>query len=341
MKNHRWPIITLLILAPATGELLSGSALPAEFFNPFTFLLLMALYGSGALLIREAARRWGQGWASILLLGLAYGIYEEGLVVRSFFDPTWSDLGVLAEYGRYLGVNWVWALELSIFHAVISIMIPIMLVEMLFPAHRDVPWLNRSGLILFALFLLSTLAMGPLLGMHASPLALAGSVMVIGLLLLLAHRWPARIRDGDGMRRGFVAGWFTFLGFMGAVGWLIAIFVLPGSGVPAPVDLFFGALWPPLIAGLVWVPGRRGWGDRQQWGLVAGILLLFIFLAFIAEADNAARSDNTAGMAFVGLAFLGFLTGLGVKIWRRQPAARQTVSKNDALSGVRLPKSLS
>ena len=134
MKNHRWPIITLLILAPATGELLSGSAPPAEFFNPFTFLLLTALYGSGALLIREAARRWVQGWASILLL--------------------------------------------------------------------------------------------------------------------------------------------------------------------------------------------------------------FIFLAFIAETENAARPDNTAGMALVGLAFLGFLIGLGVKIWRRQPAARQTVSKNDALSGVRLPKSL-
>ena len=37
MKNQHWPIRTLLILAPATGELLSGSAPPAEFFNPFTF----------------------------------------------------------------------------------------------------------------------------------------------------------------------------------------------------------------------------------------------------------------------------------------------------------------
>ncbi|MFV1859545.1 MAG: hypothetical protein ACC647_09370 [Anaerolineales bacterium] len=320
MKSHRRPIITLLILAPVTGELLSGSAPPSEFFNPFTFLPLIALYGSGALLTRELARRWGKGWASILLLGMAYGIYEEGIVVRSFFDPTWMDLGLLAEYGRYLGVNWVWALELTLFHAVVSIMIPIMLVEMLFPAHRNSPWLNRSGLIVYSLLLLSMMAMGPLFGMQASLPALSGSVLAIGLLLLLAYSWPVSMRDDKGQRRAFPAGCFVFMGFAGAAGWLITIFVLPELSVPALVDLFLGAFWPLLITVLVWILSRRGWRDRQQWGLVAGILLLFIFLAFIAEADNATRPDNTAGMALVGLTFLGFMAGLGVKVWRRPPA---------------------
>lgn len=265
--------MTLLILAPATGELLSGSAPPAEFLNPFTFLPLVALYGSGALLIRELARRWGKGWASILLLGMAYGIYEEGIVVRSFFDPTWMDLGLSAEYGRYLGVNWVWALELTIFHAVVSIMIPIMLIEILFPAHRSSPWLNRSGLIVYSLLFLSMLAMGPLLGMQATLLALSGSVLLIGLLLLLAYLWPLRASDGNRQRREVPAGYFVFLAFAGAAGWLITIFVLPRLNVPALVDLFLGAFWPLLIVVLVWILGRRGWRDRQQWGLATGILL--------------------------------------------------------------------
>jgi len=43
------PTLVLFLLAPAIGELLSGSAPPAEFFTPFGFLMILCLYGSGAL----------------------------------------------------------------------------------------------------------------------------------------------------------------------------------------------------------------------------------------------------------------------------------------------------
>jgi probable HAF family extracellular repeat protein len=58
-------------------------------------LVLTALYGSGSILIRELSLRWRKGWPSILALGAAYGIVEEGLMVKSFFDPNWVDLGTL------------------------------------------------------------------------------------------------------------------------------------------------------------------------------------------------------------------------------------------------------
>ena len=80
------PAPVLFCLAPMTAELLTGSAPPAEFFNPFLLLVLTALYGSGAILVRELALRWHKGWPSILVLGAAYGIVEEGLMVKSFFD---------------------------------------------------------------------------------------------------------------------------------------------------------------------------------------------------------------------------------------------------------------
>ena len=51
------------------------------------FILLASLYGSGALLIRELKVRWRKGYVSMFLLGTAYGIIEEGLMVKSFFDP--------------------------------------------------------------------------------------------------------------------------------------------------------------------------------------------------------------------------------------------------------------
>ncbi len=42
-------------MSPAIGDLLSGSSPPLQFFNPVLLLLLVALYGCGALLVREAA----------------------------------------------------------------------------------------------------------------------------------------------------------------------------------------------------------------------------------------------------------------------------------------------
>jgi hypothetical protein len=104
-KRALSPAVVLFFLAPMVGELLSGSAPPAEFFNPFSLLTLAALYGSGAILARELVQRWGKGWPTLLALGAAHGVLEEGLMVRSFFDPQWVDLGVLGSYGRWAGVN--------------------------------------------------------------------------------------------------------------------------------------------------------------------------------------------------------------------------------------------
>jgi len=87
------PSLVLFLSAPIIVELLSGSAPPAEFFHPVSFWILSILYGGGAILICELKIRWQQGWLSLLVLGATYAIIEEGLMVKSFFDPTWVDLG--------------------------------------------------------------------------------------------------------------------------------------------------------------------------------------------------------------------------------------------------------
>lgn len=76
------PALALFLLAPAIGELLSGSAPPVEFFSPFGFVMIVSLYGSGAVVVRELKVRWKKGIASMLLLGAAYGVLEEGLLSR-------------------------------------------------------------------------------------------------------------------------------------------------------------------------------------------------------------------------------------------------------------------
>jgi hypothetical protein len=65
-------------------------------------------------------------------------------MVKSFFDPEWMDLGVLGVYGRWLETNWVWAEWLTIHHAVFSIAIPIVLVELAYPEKRNDKWVGKE-----------------------------------------------------------------------------------------------------------------------------------------------------------------------------------------------------
>src|SRR5947209_19760787 len=84
LKSH--PLLFLLLLTPGIPEYLSASSqLTVLVINPVLFFLFLAanlgLYGSGALLIREAMITWRRGWASVFRLGTAYVIAEEGLAL--------------------------------------------------------------------------------------------------------------------------------------------------------------------------------------------------------------------------------------------------------------------
>ncbi len=297
------------------AELLSGSAPPVEFFNPFSLLVLLALYGSGAVLIRELSVRWGKGWLTIFVLGAAYGIVEEGLMVKSFFDPNWIDLGPLGSYGRWAGINWVWSLQLTIFHAVFSIAVPILLVELLFPAQRDKLWIGSRGMFGLSFLLLADVLLGFFeLTPYRPPLVpyLLAIVAVI-VLFLIARRLPVRWAAS---RTGHVPRplWFALLGFCATLVFFVIQWLLPEIGVPVSFTLLVSVA---LVAIVVWVAqwmSRGGvWTDKHLLALAGGALGFFVFMAPMQEIDNLNRADDTTGMTLVGLVALLFL----VWLWRR------------------------
>ncbi|MCW4033111.1 MAG: hypothetical protein NWF08_06930 [Candidatus Bathyarchaeota archaeon] len=149
-------ILILSLLSPFIGEMVSGSSPPLEFFNPVVFLILWGLYGGGVIIVRELWVKWGRGYSRLMLLGLVYGIIEEGLAVKSFFDPEWQDLGKLAVYGRFLGVNFVWSVWLSIFHAVFSITIPILLIQTLYSDYKNKKLISNKGFKIVSLAFILT-----------------------------------------------------------------------------------------------------------------------------------------------------------------------------------------
>lgn len=162
-RLHRLlPAVGLVLLAPLTGEFLLGNI---SIRDIAALPYLAPLYGGGALLIREIARRTGRGWPTILVLGAAYGLLQAGLIDRSLFNRNYEGLSLTAAYIPPLGVSAYYGLAFVVGHAVWSISVPIMLTEALTPRRRSVPWLGPVGVgVAAVLYLLEIVAASVVIG---------------------------------------------------------------------------------------------------------------------------------------------------------------------------------
>jgi MFS family permease len=166
--------------------------------NPLLFFAFLAQnigsYGLAVLLIREAKVRWHKGWATVLLLGAAYGILNEGIGAATLFNPNdAATLGIVATYGHWLGVNWVWATELVlIVHPIFSVSLPILLLDLALPEMRGKSLLNsteiRGAFAGLAVDAIGTLVfVGAVRHFYAGPVLWAGSMGAMAALAGAAY----------------------------------------------------------------------------------------------------------------------------------------------------------
>ena len=322
MKPESKLLLILLFLSPAMGELLSGSAPPGQFFNPIMLFTFILLYGCGTVLIREARVRWNLQW-SVLFLAVAYGIIEEGLLVKSYFNPGWVDMGVLSEYGMYLGVQWVWTIQLTLYHATMSTLIPIAIVDLAWPRYRDVPLLKKRGLVLasaglvfitlIGMVFIGTMVEGTMVPFHPHPLLLIGGFLVVAALIWLARRYrDSRIvTSKPTLKRPL---WFGVGGFLFMLLNLIIPAILAEAGtreaVTIGVQLVFIALVLRLVATQLYHVDRI---QRHVVALITGAVLPLILLTPVHELVQGLNPDPAGGMILVGVAALVLLVG-----WRRR-----------------------
>lgn len=321
MKKETQILIILLFLSPALGELLSGSSPPLMFFNPVSLLMLVLLYGCGTLLIREAKARWKLQW-SVILLAVAYGIIEEGMLVQSFFNPGWEDLGVLSGYGMYFGVQWPWAIMLTFYHATISTLIPIAIVELLWPKYKDVPLLKKRGVILafvgislvtiWGMIFMGTQGGDKVIPYHPNPLLLIGSFIAVVLLTWVAYKYKnSRISTN----KAFLFSPFVF----GIVGFLFQPFNLftPNMLAEAKVSaiITLSVQFIEIILVLLFIAYQlyhQNITRRHLVSLIFGSVLFWILLTPIQEFAEGVNPDPTQGMLAVGVIALILLI-----VWRR------------------------
>jgi hypothetical protein len=284
LLRPRLPVLALLLLAPSIPELLTGSTPVSRLvYDPFGFAVSYAidvgLYGTGALLIREASVVLRKGWASVLLWGAAYGVAEEGLAVHTFFQRSGPPVGALGSYGSAFGVDWLWALGLTVFHATYSIALPILLTYLWFPETRGVRWLDRGSVVLVAgVYLLVVVVFAHLVGHGPTPGLLAVFLTVDVALLLAGAFVPADLlRPRAGPRRSGAWG----LGLAGSLEWLawVTVLIFGGSGRP-PAWLAAGVVFALNAAAVAWVVLRAGTEEleRSEFAFAVGMLVpLFVW----------------------------------------------------------------
>jgi hypothetical protein len=300
MTRLRRPAVVALLLAPVLGEWLSTASPPLNMLWPPAFVLLVSMYGGGALLCREIARRQGLGLLGLCVLAAAYAVFEEALVDQFWFHPRPADEGGLGHYSEVWHTNVLLAVNLSVFHIAVSMVSTIVLVELLFPGHRQRPWVSGRGLAITAC---AFVVLPPLTysehSLHPLPqLAAAGVLMAVLVLVAIRLRgrpslWDSRARPRPARRCvvpvAFVATSTNFL-LMGLsdtdTPWPLAV-----VAVLLPVVLAYAVL-RPRVSGPVF--GRDGLR------VVIGILGFYCLLA--VAVGLAGRYDLTLGaLAVVGL----------------------------------------
>jgi hypothetical protein len=307
------PAIGLFFLSPLVAEFLLGNISIAFIAG---MLFLSAMYGGGALLIREVARRTGRGWPTIILLALAYGVVEEGLVTQSLFNPDYAGQHLLS-YGHIdaLGMGSWWTLFVLTLHTVWSISVPIALMEAMVPTRRTTPWLGRIGLpIVAALFVLGCVLNfvgsldqssfgGPKEAFFASPGQFIGAGVAIVVLIVLAFVVGRR-------RPKQVAGPVPSPAIVGGISLVASsVFLMLPHSMPAWLICVSYLVLYAVVAFLASFWSRRsGWRPLHTAALAGGALVTYAWHGFLQPSldqhNSAIDLIGNAVFAAIALAVL-------------------------------------
>jgi len=283
--------------------------------------------------LRELSVKWQTQW-SLFFLGCAMGVLVEGVVVQSFFNPNWVDLGPLKSYGVWLGVQWVWAIKLVFFHAFFAVILPITIVHRWWPEIAKERLLVRRGVFVASAFFLSIASLMSLLfwknmsvqyHFEPSTAPFISAIVAVAAFVVLSFLFRnSRIGSSRfvlwrpvmiGRSLLFVLLVFVFVDFFATAGKPAAYAIIVLSLTAAAMFwLFMFQVYHPqatashIVSAVVWPVG------------------FWLVLSIFMELKMIPNPDNTRGMSIVGL-----VATLALIAWRKR-----VISQNSTTNEVNL-----
>jgi hypothetical protein len=264
------PLFALCLLSPVMGEIVSSNVLPSLFVRQPVMLLFAALtYSVPVLLLRElaVARRlslWG-----VLTCGLAYGLFNEGLLARTIFRTQGLPIPVFDGYLIAGGLSLGWAATMLVWHAMFSVATPMIVVHSLWPEHATTRWLpRRAHVVGVALCVASSLLLFRT-DEGVAPGAASWAALTGAIVALVFVGQSSRGALGAGYR------WVSLLVGLGSFALFGGLFLL--AGLRAPVGAFLAYLF--VVSALFSLALRRLGGELAFFVGASTAFSLFVFLA--------------------------------------------------------------
>ncbi len=280
----RWLVVLIACLFAALipETLLTSSTSPARIVgNPFALVFIALFYGTADVLVRELIVRRHIGWAALLLLGVAFGFVNEGVIAGTWYTVRYSG------YVFYNGVDVAWAFALTVFHIFYSVIVPVTFIDLLFPRYAGRSLLGKRGIIAFTVIFAVLALLGPLAPNFRADRSVAlAAATIITLVAVSLRSAPPRQRSDTPAPRLWplrLAGFFVTLGYFVAISLvpvITAALTRPRLILAQALDV--GILGTFVAVALVtarpWT-GRAEWGPRQNLALISGALAFTALLS--------------------------------------------------------------
>ncbi|MBI1214274.1 MAG: hypothetical protein GC185_00480 [Alphaproteobacteria bacterium] len=316
-KPHRRAFWMLFFIAAPLAEILSGNMPLLKFFTPPAFVAVTLFYGLPVVLIRELVVAKKLNVLGIVVLSLGYGLLNEGVLAKTLTELSGQPVGPFAGYGRTGPFQWGWAIFIVFWHAMHSVLYPILITHWAYPASATQRWFSPRGLKVALLLFAALYPLHFILHQRpAYPVIFIAYIIATVLFALIAVRF-CKQRDLPPVQ----AGWKPplkpfFIGLCAVVFYALhyvmaAKRVLPFAGYTLfSVGIICFAAW--RMAKARWRPVPEmllfGLGDDLSFSLWAG-------LGTVAT-HNAPVQHGIAAVAFF------FIFIYLVRAVRRMPAGR-------------------
>jgi len=312
----------LLLVPGPLAEVLSQNVQLSTFLQPVPFLLVTLTYGVPVLVIRELSIARKLNDVGLVLLGLAYGILNEGVLAKTLTLPDGAPLHDFAGYGLIGPIQGGWSVFIIFWHALHSVFYPIVLTRWMFPATARRRWFaeGRARWLLYALVILVA-------GLYAlyflNPVRNDPGVFAIYAAatagLVAAALWLCKRRDVLPATESRQASWKPAVLGGGMIVFYVFQFWAPGH-VPFAMYLAVSS----AVIGVVTAALTRGrWRPVPDWLLfgLGDYLTFCIFSAILCVVTDRNPVEALGAMTIFLVGFIYLIASV-----KRRPSGRAVPS---------------